>query len=214
MLILTKIHEQRFIEDMYENEYLYFNCLKEFRGSKIDNSGRKDPRELNLKTEQLKTLTVSVEEKEIPFHKIFKDFKGQYNEHLSDPKINCCSLHWLEIEPGHPPSTINNELISMGNKTLLIYDWKKFFEILDNSIENSGFEYSRRKVTYYNPRTFNGDLTLHHKDEELSWQNEYRVLIAPVSNEQPININLTGLKEISCVVDTTDLMKLRIEVEK
>jgi hypothetical protein len=212
MLILSKIHKAKFIEDMFENEYLYFKSLRDFRDTIKDGSGRLDPRELNLKNEQLTTLTVLKDDKEIPLHKVLKGFSGQYMEHLSEPKINCCSLHWMEIEPEQPPSTFNDKLLGMGDKALLIYDWKKFFEILDQSLENLKLKYSRKKVEYYDPKTFSGDISLHHKNEEFSWQNEYRILIAPTDNE-PLNIPLTGMKEISCVIESKDFESVRIKIE-
>jgi hypothetical protein len=212
MLILSKIHKAKFIEDMFENEYLYFKSLRDFRDTIKDGSGRLDPRELNLKNEQLTTLTVLKDDKEIPLHKVLKGFSGQYMEHLSEPKINCCSLHWMEIEPEQPPSTFNDKLLGMGDKALLIYDWKKFFEILDQSLENLKLKYSRKKVEYYDPKTFSGDISLHHKNKEFSWQNEYRILIAPTDNE-PLNIPLTGMKEISCVIESKDFESVRIKIE-
>jgi len=212
MLILTKIHKTEFIEDMYENEYLYFGSLKDFRSPTKDKTGRFDPRELNLKNEQLTTLTVSTGDKEIHLHQILKEFSAQYMEHLSKPKINCCSLHWLEIEPGYPSSTLHDRLIEMGEKALLIYDWKMFLDILDRSIENLGLEYSRKKIEYYSTKKFSGDITLHHKDEEYSWENEFRILIARTNN-QPMKISIKGLKQISCVMNTKDLENLRIKIE-
>jgi hypothetical protein len=212
MLILSKIHKAKFIEDMFENEYLYFKSLRDFRDTIKDGSGRLDPRELNLKNEQLTTLTVLKDDKEIPLHKVLKGFSGQYMEHLSEPKINCCSLHWMEIEPEQPPSTFNDKLLGMGDKALLIYDWKKFFEILDQSLENLKLKYSRKKVEYYDPKTFSGEISLHHKNKEFSWQNEYRILIAPTDNE-PLNIPLTGMKEISCVIESKDFESVRIKIE-
>ncbi|GAB5527406.1 MAG: hypothetical protein Roseis2KO_52780 [Roseivirga sp.] len=195
---------------MYDNEYLFFNSLKGFRGPDDDGSGRFDPRELNVKNEQLTTLTIITDSKEIHLHEELQKFNGQFIEHLSEPKINCCSLHWMEIEPEEPASTYHDNLLGMGDKTLLIFDWKRFFEILDNSLESQGLQYSRRKVTYYDPKTYSGEMTLHHKDHKLSWQNEYRVLIAPTQNK-PIRVNLPGLKEISHVVETINLPKLRIK---
>ena len=212
MLILSKIQKAEFIEDMYENEYLYFKSLREFRSDSKDRTGRLDPRELNLKNMQLTTLTVSKHDKEIHLHKVLQGFNGQYMEHLSEPKINCCSLHWMEIELGHPPSTFNDKLLRMGDKALLIYDWKKFFEILDQSLENLELEYSRKKVEYYNPKSFSGEISLHHKNEEFNWQNEYRILIAPTDNE-PINIPLKGLKEISCVIESKYYESVRIQIK-
>jgi hypothetical protein len=212
MLILSKIHEAKFIEDMFENEYLYFNSLKDFRDTSKDGSGRLDSRELNLKNEQLTTLTVLKDDKEIHLHKVLKGFSGQYMEHLSEPKINCCSLHWMEIELEQPPSTFNDKLLGMGNKALLIYDWKKFFEKLDQSLDNLKLKYSRKKVEYYDPKTFSGDISLHHKNEEFSWQNEYRILISPTDNE-PLKIPLKGLKEISCVIESKDYESITIKTE-
>ncbi|MBL7779896.1 MAG: hypothetical protein JNM22_01680, partial [Saprospiraceae bacterium] len=71
--------------------------------------------------------------------------------------------------------------------------------------------YSRKKVTYYDPNTHNGDLTLHHKDEAYSFQNEYRILISPTKNE-PVKVKLAGLNKISIVIDTKDIENLRVEI--
>ena len=197
---------------MFENEYLYFKSLIDFRADSKDGTGRLDPLELNMKNEQLTTITISKDDKEIHLHKVLKDFNGQFMEHLSEPKINCCSLHWMDIEPDNPPSTFNDKLLGMGEKALMIYDWKKFFEILDQSLENLELKYSRKKVEYYNPKTFSGDLSLHHKNEEFSWQNEYRILIAP-TDTRPLYIPLKGMKEISCVIESKDYKNIRIKIE-
>lgn len=210
MLFLSKIHEGKYINDMYQNEYLYFKWLECFRGN-ADSSGRLDPRELNLKTEQIKIQTISAEGKKISVHELNKEFKGQYNEHLTDAKINCCSLHWLEVEPDLPPSTFHEKLLLMGDKMLLIYDWRKFFDILDTTLEKLNFQYSRKKVYYYDPKNHNGELTLHHKDIQLKYQNEYRILIAP-TEQQSINIPLKGLRGISTIINTKDYQRLSIEI--
>ena len=211
MLILIKIHKAEYIEDMFENEYLYFSSLKNFRSLNNDNTCRFDPRELNLKNVQLTTLTASTGDKEIHLHQVFKNFSGQYMEYLGEPNINCCSLHWLEIEPCHPPSKFSRKLLEMGDKSLLIYDWEKFFKLIDSSIENIGLKYSRKKIEYYDPKKFNGYITLHHKDEEYCWQNEYRILIAP-TDDHPIKLPLKGLKEISWIIETKNLEGLRFEI--
>ncbi len=207
IVILTKIHESRFIDDMYENEYLYFKPLKDFRSPKNDKSGRLDPRELNMTNIQINNLTLTVDNKKIELHKMFKNFKGQLNEHLTDPKINCCSLHWMEIQPKKLNDSFNEKLLDFGDKALLILDSMKFIEILDKSIEKLNYKYSRDKVKYYRPKEFNGEISLHHKDEQYDYQNEYRILISPTNNE-PINIPIPGLKKISTTIDSNDLKKL------
>lgn len=213
MLILTKISESDYIEDMYQNEYLYFKSLKDFRSADDDKSGRLDPKELNLKNVQLATLTLTVNSKELHLHEILKEFSGQLMEHLAEPKVNCCSLHWFEIEPEKISSTFHEKLLDIGDKAMIILDWEKFFEILDYSLESLGLDYSRKKVTYYDPKKFNGEITLHHKDEKYKYQNEYRILIAPTDN-MPKKIPLPGLKKISHIIESRDLAKLRIEIKK
>ncbi len=131
-------------------------------------------------------------------------------EHLKEPKINCCSLHWIDIELDSAPSTYDEQLLKMGNGILLIFDWKEFFKILDASIEKSQLEYSRKKVEYYDPQSFNGTLTLHHKDKKYKYQNEYRILISHNEN-QPIKLPLPGLMKISHVIETRKYETIRVK---
>ncbi len=211
MLILTKIQQAKYIDDMYDNEYLYFTSLKNLRNVDSDHTGRFDPKELNMSNIQLKTLTLKPENgKEILLHK-FMGFNAQLMESISDPKINCCSLHRMQIEPGKPPSTFNENLWNLGDKAILIYDWVKFFKILDKSILKQGLQFSRNKVTYYDPKNFDGNISLHHKDHKYSWQNEYRILISPTDN-QPIKVQIPGLKKISWVIESIFLDIIRIEI--
>ncbi|MBV6645895.1 MAG: hypothetical protein KI790_10620 [Cyclobacteriaceae bacterium] len=177
----------------------------------MNDDGRNDPRELNLKNEQLTTLTIKTDNNEIPMHEVFKEFSGQFMEHISEPKINICSLHWMDIEIDNPPSTFNNRLFSMGDKLLLITNHIKFFEILDKAIEKIGLQFSRRKTEYYDPKTYNGELTLHQKDVKYQYQNEYRILIGPTNNE-PIKLKLPGLKKISHNINLLDYPEIRIKV--
>ena len=211
LVFLAKIHKSEYIIDMYENEYLYFSPLKDFRGEK-DEEGRFDPRELNVKNKQIPTLAIKIGEKSYELDKMLDKFSCQLMANLEEPKINCCSLHWLEIEPGKPPYTINNELLRMGDKVLLIVDGVLFFKILDHSLEKNGFVCQRGKVRYYDPSIYNGELTLHHKDIKFKFQNEYRILINSPNNE-PAKIYLPGLKQISYITDSKDLFELNIDIK-
>jgi hypothetical protein len=91
---------------------------------------------------------------------------------------------------------------------ILILNTRRFLDSIDKSIKELGFEYSRKKVTYYNPISFSGELSLHHKDEKFKYQNEYRILITPTNNSQ-IKIPIPGLKEFCTLIETKDLKTLR-----
>lgn len=208
MMLLAKIQDEKYIKDMYENEYLYFKGLKDFRSSKEDPSGRLDPKELNVKNVQLTYLSINTGTKEVELSKVLSNFSGQFMEHLDDPKINCCSLYTMYIQLDSSPN-IDDKALDMGNKMLLIHDCKAFFEILDKSIESKGYEFKRGLVTYYDPKSHCGGLTLHHKDQGFSFQKEYRILIQPTNND-PVRVPLPGLKAISAVIDSKAVRTLRL----
>lgn len=125
MTFLAKIQNEKYIQDMYENEYLYFKPLKEFRSTRNDPTGRLDPKELNLKNEPLSYLSVKIGDDEIVLSNL-PNFNAQFMEHLDDPKINCCSLYTVDVEFDGPPPSIDDRCLEMGNKMLLIYNLKAF----------------------------------------------------------------------------------------
>ncbi|WP_210463004.1 hypothetical protein [Rufibacter roseolus] len=210
MMLLGKIQDEKYINDMYENEYLYFNSLKYFRSDSKDITGRLDPRELNTKNLQLKNLLIKKGDVEIELSEALSNFSGQYMEHPDDSTVSCCSLFTIDIDLNGVLSNVSDKALEMGNKMLLIFDCLAFFKILDESIVKCGYEYKRRPVIYYDPKTYNGDLTLHHKDLAFKFQEEYRILIESKEN-QPIKIPLPGLRNISVVIDSMAAKTLELK---
>jgi len=212
MFFLAKIHFSKYIDDMYENEYLYFSSLKGFRAKEKDETGRLDPKEGNLNNIQAQYLTIGEGENKIELHKVLSNFSAQFSEHFVNPKINCCSLYSLEMEIGGGQPQIDKRIISMGEKVLFIHTPIKFFEILDHSIKIQGYEYSRKLVKYYAPEEYNGELSLHHKDESFSYQNEYRILIAPTDNKS-VKIKLPDLQKVSTTFEASSLFGLQLKYQ-
>ena len=206
-MLLAKIQKSKFISEMYSDEYLYFKSLHDFRSHIVDTTGRNDPKEGNLKNVQIQYLSVTAEEKEIILSKELSNFNAQLTEHLTEQKINCCSMYSLMLAKKTKTYNIDDRVIQMGDKALLIFDIINFFKILDNSLEENGFDFSRKLVTYYDPKSFNGEITIHHKDILYEYQKEYRILIAPTDN-LPIKIPIPGLKKISKVIETPELRSL------
>lgn len=213
MFIHIKIQESKIIEDMYSNEYLYFNSLETFKKSNdSDQSGRNDPFELVVNLEQLKSLSIKTNNKTILSDKNSKNFSGQYITHLEKSKINCCCLYWTELEVGKKALTFNERLLQMGDKMLIIYDCQKFFEILDENLEKLNYQYSRKKVSYFDRKSYNGELTLHQKDNDFNYQNEYRILFKQ-PNDKAIKIYIPGLKNISTIINSKDYDNLIIQIQ-
>lgn len=210
MDFLLKIGQGKYINDMYDNEYLFFNSFSTFKTNDKDPPGRYDPREANIKNKQVTYLEITTPTGEmIRFSEISKEFNAQYNEFPTVIPNNICSFYTLHLRDDFTYEKIDDRVLCLGDKTLLIYNLGQFFEILDNSIEKEKFQFSRKPVTYYNYKTFDGDLTFHHKDELFSYQSEYRIFLQTPGTEK-IKIKLRGLKEISAVVDTDKINTLEL----
>jgi hypothetical protein len=210
MDFLLKIGQGKYIEDMYNKEYLFFNTFASFRKKEKDPCGRNDPREANTKNKQLTYLEITTStEKTIKLSEISKQFNAQYNEFPTVIPYNICSLYTLTFEKNLKYKEIGDRVLCLGDKTLILYNLGQFFEILDKSLKEQKFEFSRKLVTYYNYKTFDGELSFHHKDNSYNYQNEYRILLqTPGTNT--VNLKLSGLKKISAVVDTDKINTLEL----
>jgi len=211
MDFLLKVGQEKYVRDMHDKEYLFFNTFSSFRTNEKDPCGRNDSREANTRIKQVTFLEIKTPEgKTIKLSEISKNFSAQFNEFPTVIPHNICSLYTLRFDQDFKFKQIDERVLCLGDKTLIIYNLGQFFEILDKSLERQRFEFSRKLVNYYNFRTFNGDLTFHHKEATFSYQNEYRILIETLG-ENTINIELPGLKNISAVVDTEKLNTLELK---
>lgn len=202
--ILVKIHKAEYINDMYENEYLYFSPMQAFKKHDIDTTGRLDSREGNLLNHQLLKLIVEFDGKKIDLSN-GKNFNGQYNESYAENTANLCSLYMLEINNELRTSKpVDDRMLEMGDKALIILNPMKFYEILDSALEMLEYGYRRMPVQYYDHRTFEGELSNCHKDIKFNYQNEYRIVIKN-NGDTSIKLPLQGLKSVSSIIDSKHL---------
>lgn len=209
--LLLKIGKPSHIKDMYDNEYLFFNSLSKFRTKSKDEEGRTDPREANVLNTQINHLEITTSKGiKIKLSEISKEFNAQYNEYPTDIPYNICSLYTFELDESLEFKKIDSRILKLGKNTLLISNLQEFFKSLENSIAGLHYEFSRKPVKYYDHKSFDGKLTLHHKDEEFSYQKEYRILIDTLGTE-PLKIPIPGLKKFSAIVATNQLSSLKID---
>lgn len=210
---LVKIGTKENIKDSYENEYLYFNTVEYFRSLEKDPLGRNDPHEGDLKLEQGAKLTVELDGKKYQFHEIFKNFSAQYHEFLLKTPGNICSFCRFDIEEDGKYFSIDERLKSFGDTALIIYKLNQFVKSIDKSIKQLGFPLERKHVEYYEPKSYNGDLSFFHKDIFFQYQNEYRILIKS-SGENAIKVKVPNLKKFSIMVDFRNLKSLFFKFNK
>ena len=209
--LIAKIQERGYIQDMYDNEYLYFRFQKHFKEGPKDPAGRNDTRDGNLFTEQVKWI-----ELELPTGEKMKFIRGDnmrhadHSEHLQDPKVNICCLTIIPLSEELRPISISKRLIELGESAILIFDTERFYNTIEKPLSEMGFTYEMKPVKYYNHKEHNGELSFFDKDIEFDYQNEYRILIWP-NPEGDLKIPVPGLKSISVVIETAKIPELSIE---
>lgn len=208
--LFLKVGKSKYIMDMYANEYLFFSPLAAFRAKERDPSGRNDPREGNLTNHQAKDLEITVPNgPKIKLQEVSSQFTAQFIESPTVLRYNVCSLYLLRLD-GHlqfPP--IDDRMLSMGDMTLVIHNATSFLEVLDESLSSETFDFSRKPVKYYDPKTFNGSLGVHDKDNCLEYQSEYRIIL-DTPGTAGIKVKLPGLKEMSTLRSTDVINKIKL----
>lgn len=209
--LFIKFSDEQFIDDMYDNEYLYFNSYSIFKQNMPEEKGRYDAREGNLKNIQIADLKLSIGGKELKYEKA-PHFNAQFCEHLNDPKLVSCSLYSILLTEGINSIQIDERMREFGNKALMILDHNKFWSMLDFSLMGDDRWYKRDFLNLYDPKTYNGSLNYFDKDKYYSYLNEYRIM-KHVPHSTPLRVLLPGLKEISVVADFDEVQEFTVTVK-
>lgn len=208
MDFLLKVGKGKYIQEMYDKEYLFFNTFSSFKSYEKDTCGRNDPREANISNRQMTSLQILTSKgKTIKLSEISKQFNSQFNEHPTNIPFNICSLYTLTFDE----QLKYERVLCLGERTLFIYDIGGFFQILDITLEQLKIEYSRKPVKYYNYKSFDGELTFHNKDNSFQYQNEYRILLQ-TSGTETMNIQLPGLKSVSMLTVTEKINNIELKL--
>lgn len=207
MEILIKVQADSYIEDMYNNEYLYFSRIEEFRKNKnINFSERDDRNEGVAKITQSKIIKITNTETKKVLFESKNGFEAQLREYYDMGLMNICSLYRAELTKDYKTIDISNRLLELGNKAIVILIPKEFEKILDESLELAGYNFKRGPVEYYDPKTHDGQLSFHHKEVQYQHQKEYRIAIK-TNSVGGVKVSLNGLKKISCIINTVDIIK-------
>ncbi len=116
--ILAKMQERKYIQDMFENEYLYFSFQKNFREQPNDQIGRYDSRDGNLYTAQIQWIEIQLPDGTTQkFERGINLGHADHSENLEDPQFNICCL---TICPLNEELLINKALRNIYSKGFII----------------------------------------------------------------------------------------------
>ena len=210
IVAFLKFGKAEYIEDCCNSDYLYFDCLKNFRSNNRDSSFIFDPREGNIHQDQMNYLKLKIKDKTYRLNEL-KDFNAQYQEFPNVIPGNICSLYSLKFEEQETERAyiIDERMFRINGKVLVIYNTPKFYKDLDSAINKMNLGYTRKEVVYYDRKTYNGELTFHHKDSSFSFQNEYRILIKS-DGKSIIRLKLPSMKEYSKVITNDESKMIKV----
>ena len=204
--VLLKFGSEENILSSFENEYLFFNNQGKFRQEDEDNTGINDPKEGNLDNIQIKELTIYPDSKTpIQFHEVFNGFNSQKTSWPNEISDLICSLYKLTLHGGMIKNKIDEKMINFKPSILVIYDIRAFMSFLSQSELKYGTMYGTMK--YYDPKTYDGNLSRLHKDIKLSWQNEYRLIINN-PNLKEMKLPVPNLKKMSHIFETSKFKEI------
>jgi hypothetical protein len=210
--IFIKFSEAKFIDDMYQNEYLYFNKYSKFRDNNPGEKARFDPREGNLTNTQARDLelTINLHGGNVKLG-MGNNSSAQFCEHLKDTPLISCSLFSALLTEGSNNIQVDERMRQFGDKALVILNHTTFWNMLDEALINDEKWYKRDFLELYDPRIHNGKLSYFHKDVTYEYLNEYRI-IKQVDNAVPTIVYLPGLRSISMIADFDDIKEFTVNV--
>lgn len=211
---LLKVSNSRYINDMFQKEYIYFSLHKTFRGDDPKNHGIMDPREMNESTWHPDNISITnkLTGQEFKFTKEKNKVDAEVNE-AADSDLNTLisSFYWLNNEFEDPNPLYQEKFYLEENQMIVINRPVDFCKIIYNSLKSLNLSFKGAPMEYYDPKTWNGprgSLTTHHKDIAFSYQNEFRIGVRPsnygelgIPTSEPMKIPVPGLKQMCYLRD-------------
>ncbi|MGV3604455.1 MAG: hypothetical protein ACO1N1_24750 [Dyadobacter fermentans] len=190
---------------MFEEEYLFFSAQRSFR-KQPDEIGRTDPAEGNLAVHTFTSCKIV-----LPSGGTLDASSGQVVEFLEKDHKLLCSLYCPELDSNYQIVNFDDRMLALGPSAMVIHDIPNFFALVFDSLEQLGLEYSSRRATYFDSQSFNGEISVHHKDIEYAYQREQRIMTWRPDAEF-LRLPLPGMRNFVRIIDSGDVPYLKISV--
>jgi len=176
-----KVGKQEFMEKLFCDGEIYFNSLEYFRKLPQENN-MSDPHEGIIKLIQTENIKIKVGDKTF-----FSD-KGQLR--ITNPNLqgNMFCLYGIKteiIEPTKIFKELNLDISSIdwGEAAVYIYDTKEFLKRMKSAIKKVQLQFKFHAVSYYDEKTYKGNLSIFDKSIKFKKQNEIRYWIPNATNK-------------------------------
>lgn len=204
---MIKFGSEKNIDSMFEEEYLFFSSQRSFR-KQLDEIGRTDPGEGNLAVRNFTSGKII-----LPNGRTLDVNSGQIVEFLEEDHKLLCSLYCPELDSDYQIVNFDDRMLAFGPSAMVIHDVPGFFALVFDSLEQLGLEYSSRQATYFDSQSFNGEISVHHKDVKYAYQREQRIMTWR-PNAEFLRLPLPGMRNLVRIIDSSDVPHLKISVNR
>ena len=200
LYFLIKIGKKEHIELLRDNGLLYLNTIQYFKD--IEEQHRGDKNECLSGIEQFDWMKIIIGEKEFHLQKA-SPIKGLNNTQIrfNDPDLKGNIYSMIAVSSDTDANNLagNCQNKSLGDTFLVITNVVAFFNRIGKQLNDMGYKYKFEFVTYYDPSTHHGELSVFHKEISYKHQSEFRIFVENASNE-PLSLNIGSIADISVLL--------------
>lgn len=201
------------IKTFQEKGKIYMNTVKYFKKLE-DDCQRKDKYEGIEKLDQINWIKIKIDENTYieSSKKNNTLISGQYHRESNSHLGNLFCLTAITDQLIEKSNKLSSELKKFGDTMLIIFDTTSFLTRLKKKLEEINLNYSYGLVTYYDRKTFSGELNIFHKSIDFEHQSEWRLNIETIK-EEPFEFEIGNIEDISLLLSGIKLDDLRFEFE-
>lgn len=211
--IFIKISEDQFIDSLQKEGKIYCNHIRYFRSIE-DNELRGDPNEGKAYIEQVKNMSILVDEKVVATAEsaqLYFEGKEDYGNIFCLYGYETSLIDKTKMTRQHV--AIANGTKNFGKNALLICDTVEFRNRVETALKGLLKDFRFQPVNYYDHTTYQGELNPFCKSNKYKDQNEVRLWISN-EKEEPFEFFIGDISDISYKIPVSDLNKISIQYQK
>lgn len=199
-MILCRCFDTKAHANMFLDGKLRMMSLEYYRKKENDENGRKDKYEGTKLLWQGENTVIVIDGHEISNADGLVSFVMRSMDHEKNTKICCCSL----LPINNNIEVLENLLKFRLPYCVLFTNPNEFVLRFRRAAQN--MKYAMGRISFFDEKTYNGDLNAFMKPVSFSWQNEFRLTLE-VNTDDPYILNLGDLHDIAVVFETNELVK-------
>lgn len=201
---LIKFGQKVHMEEFQEKGILYMNHLSEFLKIE-DNALRGDKHESLSEIRSIINIELSLQERKVGYAE-----NGRLSLWHNDLGGNIYSMYALFTVDKPEKIQIDNRCKEFGNACVIVTKVDEFISRIKKEAAKQEIEIIYGPVDYLSTKGYVGNWSVFKKPLEYYYQKEFRFFVR-TDNLGPFCLNIGSIRDISIMMDTEDLEKLRIE---